>query len=48
MVFVLSWWLGLYLLARGPGKPVLVLAAVRLCTTPDQPLRATAPAAGYA
>jgi len=46
---MLSWWLGLYLLARGPGKPVLELAAVRLCTTPDQPLqRATAPAAGYA
>ena len=32
VVFALSWWLGLYLLARGPGKPVLVLAAVGLCT----------------
>src|ERR1700741_1027410 len=25
VVFTLSWWLGLYLLARDPGKPVLVL-----------------------
>ena len=30
VVFALSWWLGLYLLARGPGKPVLTLAAVGL------------------
>ena len=32
MVFALSWWLGLYLLARGPGKPVLALAAIGLCS----------------
>ena len=32
VVFVLSWWLGLYLLARNPRKPVLVLAAVGLCS----------------
>jgi hypothetical protein len=32
VVFVLSWWLGLYLLARDPRKPVLVLAAVGLCS----------------
>ncbi len=31
VVFSLSWWLGLYLLARNPGKPVLVLAAAGLC-----------------
>jgi hypothetical protein len=31
LVFTLSWWLGTYLLARGPGKPVLALAAVGLC-----------------
>lgn len=31
LVFTLSWWLGLYLLARDPRKPVLVLAAVGLC-----------------
>ncbi|AKK26368.1 hypothetical protein [Mycobacterium sp. EPa45] len=31
VVFTLSWWLGLYLLARDPRKPVLVLAAVGLC-----------------
>ena len=31
IVFSLSWWLGLYLLARNPRKPVLVLAAVGLC-----------------
>ena len=31
-VFTLSWWLGLYLLARDPRKPVLVLAAVGLCS----------------
>jgi len=31
-VFSLSWWLGLYLLARGPRKPVLALAAVGLCS----------------
>jgi hypothetical protein len=30
VVFCLSWWLGLYLLARDPRKPVLVLAAVGL------------------
>ncbi|MGH3637406.1 MAG: hypothetical protein ACRDUX_00110, partial [Mycobacterium sp.] len=30
VVFSLSWWLGLYLLARGPRKPVLFLAAVGL------------------
>jgi hypothetical protein len=30
LVFTLSWWLGLYLLARDPRKPVLVLAAVGL------------------
>jgi hypothetical protein len=32
VVFALSWWLGLYLLARDPRKPVLVLAAVGLCS----------------
>lgn len=31
LVFTLSWWLGMYLLARDPRKPVLVLAAVGLC-----------------
>lgn len=31
LVFTLSWWLGLYLLARDPRKPVLVLAAIGLC-----------------
>src|SRR6195952_2188684 len=30
VVFSLSWWLGLYLVARDPRKPVLVLAAVGL------------------
>jgi hypothetical protein len=30
MVFSLSWWLGLYLLARDPRKPVLVLASLGL------------------
>ncbi|ORW02010.1 hypothetical protein [Mycobacterium kyorinense] len=30
-VFALSWWLGAYLLARDPRKPVLVLAATGLC-----------------
>jgi hypothetical protein len=30
VVFTLSWWLGLYLLARDPRKPILVLAAVGL------------------
>ena len=30
VVFTLSWWLGLYLLARDPRKPVLVLAALGL------------------
>ena len=29
-VFALSWWLGLYLLARNPRKAVLVLAALGL------------------
>lgn len=31
VVFTLSGWLGLYLLARDPRKPVLVLAAAGLC-----------------
>ncbi|CQD13631.1 hypothetical protein BN000_02996 [Mycobacterium europaeum] len=31
VVFTLSGWLGLYLLARDPRKPVLVLAAIGLC-----------------
>src|SRR5690349_18734884 len=31
-VFSLSWWLGLYLLARNPRKPVLVFSAVGLCS----------------
>jgi hypothetical protein len=31
LTFALSWWLGLYLLARDPRKPVLVLAAIGLC-----------------
>ena len=30
VVFTLSWWLGLYLLARDPRKPVLLLAATGL------------------
>ncbi len=30
-MFTVSWWLGLYLLARDPRKPMLVLAAVGLC-----------------
>ena len=30
LVFSLSWWLGLYLLARDPRKPVLALAALGL------------------
>lgn len=30
VVFGLSWWLGLYLLARNPRKPVLALAALGL------------------
>lgn len=30
VVFALSWWLGLYLLARDPRKPVLLLAAAGL------------------
>lgn len=30
IVFALSWWLGLYLLARDPRKPVLALAAAGL------------------
>ena len=31
VTFALSWWLGLYLLARDPRKPVLALAATGLC-----------------
>jgi hypothetical protein len=31
LVFTLSGWLGLYLLARDPRKPVLALAAIGLC-----------------
>lgn len=31
VVFTLSWWMGLYLAARDPRKPVLVLAAIGLC-----------------
>lgn len=31
LVFTLSWWLGMYLLARDPRKPVLALAALGLC-----------------
>lgn len=31
VVFTLAWWLGLYLLARDPRKPVLALAAIGLC-----------------
>src|ERR1700752_3379408 len=30
VVFTLSWWLGLYLLARDPRKPVLVLSSIGL------------------
>jgi hypothetical protein len=30
VVFTLSWWLGLYLLARDPRKPILVLATIGL------------------
>jgi hypothetical protein len=32
LVFLLSWWLGLYLLARNPRKPVLAFCAVGLCS----------------
>ena len=32
VVFTLSGWLGLYLLARDPRKPVLALAAIGLCS----------------
>lgn len=32
LVFCVSWWLGLYLLARNPRKPVLVFSAVGLCS----------------
>ncbi len=32
LVFALSWWLGQYLLARGPRKPVLALASIGLCS----------------
>ena len=31
VVFTLSGWLGLYLLARDPRKPVLAMAAIGLC-----------------
>ncbi|MCB0931875.1 MAG: hypothetical protein KDB71_08270 [Mycobacterium sp.] len=31
LVFTVSWWLGLYLAARDPRKPVLALVAVGLC-----------------
>lgn len=31
VAFTLSWWMGLYLAARDPRKPVLVLAAIGLC-----------------
>lgn len=31
VVFALSWWMGLYLAARDPRKPVLLLAAAGLC-----------------
>ena len=31
VTFALSWWLGLYLVARDPRKPVLALAALGLC-----------------
>ncbi len=32
LVFALSWWLGQYLLARGPRKPVLAFSAIGLCS----------------
>jgi hypothetical protein len=32
VVFALSWWLGLYLVSRDPRKPILVCAAVGLCS----------------
>ncbi len=32
LVFSLSWWLGLYLLARDPRKPVLAFSAIGLCS----------------
>ncbi|MGA9490716.1 MAG: hypothetical protein WBV80_10770 [Mycobacterium sp.] len=32
LVFSLSWWLGLYLLARNPRKLVLVFSAIGLCS----------------
>jgi len=32
LVFSLSWWLGLYLLARDPHKPVLAFSAIGLCS----------------
>ena len=32
VVFALSWWLGLYLLARDPRKPILAWSAVGLCS----------------
>jgi len=32
LVFSLSWWLGLYLLARNPRKPVLAFSAIGLCS----------------
>ena len=32
VVFALSWWLGLYLLARDPRKPMLAWSAFGLCS----------------
>ncbi len=32
VVFTLAWWMGWYLFSRDPRKPVLVLAAVGLCS----------------
>jgi len=32
VVFALSWWLGLYLLARDPRKPMLAWTAFGLCS----------------
>ena len=32
VVFALSWWLGLYLLARDPRKPILAWSALGLCS----------------
>ncbi len=41
-MFALSWWLGLYLLARDPRKPVLAFSAVGLCSFATAGLDATA------